>query len=71
MARAGLVNHHGEQWISVAPLSETDAQILGRTPRDMFLHSIRIARDADGKFVERVVSSLDPDRFRLHMTFGA
>ena len=31
----------------------------------------RIARDADGGFVEKVVSWLDPTRFRLHVSFGA
>ena len=71
MAASGLVTHHGEQWISVAPLTDADAEILGRAPGDLFLHSIRIARDPDGRFVEKVVSWLDPVRFRLHMNFGA
>jgi GntR family transcriptional regulator len=71
MARSGLVAHHGDQWISVAPLGDADAQTLGRAPGTSFLHSIRIARDVDGNFVEKVVSWLDPDRFRLHMNFGA
>ena len=71
MAEAGLITHHGEQWISVAPLGDADARTLGRVPGDLFLHSIRIARDLEGNFVEKVVSWLDPDRFRLHMNFGA
>jgi GntR family transcriptional regulator len=71
MARSGLVTHHGEQWISVAPLGDSDAETLGRAPGSLFLHSIRIARDVDGNFVEKVVSWLDPERFRLHMNFGA
>ncbi|WP_022885512.1 GntR family transcriptional regulator [Glaciibacter superstes] len=71
MAEAGLITHSGEQWISVAPLGDADARTLGRVPGDLFLHSIRIARDLDGNFVEKVVSWLDPDRFRLHMNFGA
>jgi GntR family transcriptional regulator len=70
MAEAGLVAAKGDQWIAVASLSAEDAEILGRAAGDMFLNSVRVARDADGRFVEKVVSWLDPQRFRLHMTFG-
>ncbi|WP_431277606.1 GntR family transcriptional regulator [Leifsonia poae] len=70
MAEAGLVPAKGDQWIAVATLSAEDAGILGRETGELFLNSVRIARDADGRFVEKVVSWLDPQRFRLHMTFG-
>jgi GntR family transcriptional regulator len=70
MAEAGLVAAKGDQWIAVASLSAEDAEILGRAAGDLFLNSVRVARDADGRFVEKVVSWLDPQRFRLHMTFG-
>jgi GntR family transcriptional regulator len=71
MAEAGLVAESGEQWIAVAALSAEDARILGREAGELFLNSVRVARDADGRFVEKVVSWLDPERFRLHMTFGS
>ncbi|XBH20988.1 GntR family transcriptional regulator [Jonesiaceae bacterium BS-20] len=71
MAAAGLHPSKGEQWISVVPLNVQDAEIVGREQGEMFLHSIRIARDSDGNFVERVVSLLAPERFRLYMNFGA
>jgi GntR family transcriptional regulator len=70
MAEAGLVAAKGDQWIAVATLSAEDAGILGRETGELFLNSVRIARDADGRFVEKVVSWLDPQRFRLHMAFG-
>ncbi|MFF1634725.1 GntR family transcriptional regulator [Leifsonia sp. NPDC058248] len=70
LAEAGLVAESGEQWIAVAALSAEDARILGREPGELFLNSVRVARDADGRFVEKVVSWLDPQRFRLHMSFG-
>jgi len=31
----------------------------------------RLTRDEHGRFVEYVESVLDPDRFRLYLTFGA
>jgi len=70
MAAAGLVAHHGEQWVSVAALDAADASVFGRRTGDLFLNSARIARDSEGRFVEKVVSWLDPERFRLHTTFG-
>ncbi|MFD9741918.1 GntR family transcriptional regulator [Umezawaea sp. NPDC059074] len=71
MTAAGLVPARGDQWIAVAALGEADARLLGREPGETFLHTTRIARDADGNFVEKVVSWLDPKRFRLHVSFGA
>ncbi|WP_167133132.1 GntR family transcriptional regulator [Paramicrobacterium chengjingii] len=70
MAAAGLVPARIEQWIGIAPLSAADAAILSREPGDLFLHLVRIARAADGAFVERVVSLLDPTRFRVHVVSG-
>lgn len=70
MAESGLSPVRIEQWISVAPLSAEDAAILGRESGDLFLHLVRIARNAEGDFVERVVSWLDPTRFRVHVVSG-
>jgi GntR family transcriptional regulator len=70
MTAAGLVPARGDQWIAVAALAEADALLLGRAPGESFLHTTRIARGADGGFVEKVVSWLDPTRFRLHVSFG-
>ncbi|ATY15040.1 GntR family transcriptional regulator [Amycolatopsis sp. AA4] len=70
MAEEGLTPARGEQWIAVAPLESADAELLGRRPDEAFLHAVRISWDADGRFVEKVTSWLDPKRFRLHTTFG-
>ncbi len=71
MAAAGLVPASGEQWIAVAPLNAEDARLLDRDPGALFLTAVRLARDAEGGFVEKVISWLDPDRFRLHVRFGS
>jgi len=70
IAAAGLVPARIEQWIGVAPLNDVDAALLDRLPGEPFLQLVRIARDADGAFVERVVSWLDPARFRVHVVSG-
>jgi len=71
LERAGLIPHHGESWAGARPLSPGDAELLGRPPGTVFLHTARLSFAADGAFVEHVTSLLDPDRFRLHHTFGA
>ncbi|BBY30680.1 GntR family transcriptional regulator [Mycolicibacterium sediminis] len=70
MNAAGVVAASGDQWIAVAPLNAEDARLLGRERGTVFLTAVRLARDADGGFVEKVVSWLDPERFRLHVRFG-
>src|SRR6478735_8510612 len=70
MQAAGLLPAQGDEWIAVTTLDDDDAALMGRRPGEAFLHAVRIARDADGRFVEKVVSLLDPQRFRLHLTFG-
>lgn len=70
MAASGLVPAAGDEWIAVTTLGDADAALMGRRPGEAFLHAVRIARDADGRFVEKVVSLLDPQRFRFHFTFG-
>jgi GntR family transcriptional regulator len=71
MAAAEIIPASGEQWIAVAPLNAEDARLLDREPGALFLTAVRLARDSDGGFVEKVVSWLDPDRFRLHVRFGS
>lgn len=70
MAAAGLVPARIEQWIALVPLNARDAEILQREEGDRFLQIVRIAKAADGSFVERVVSWLDPERFRVHVVSG-
>lgn len=65
----GLVPANGEQWVQVAPLTDDDAALLGRPAGTPYLHTVRISRDARGALVETVDSLLDPDRFRLHLSF--
>jgi GntR family transcriptional regulator len=71
MSAAGLVAMRGDQWIAAAALDPADAALLGRGTGEWFLNSVRIARDADNRFVEKVVSWLDPTHFRLHVSFGS
>lgn len=68
---AGRHGATGEQWISVEPLDAADAALLDRDPGTPYLRAVRVTRDADGGLVEHVVSLLDPQRFRFHLTFGA
>jgi GntR family transcriptional regulator len=70
IAESGLVPASAEQWIDVVPLEVDDAALLDRAAGTPFLRSRRVSRTADGAFVERVDSLLDPGRFRLHMRFG-
>ncbi|MBN9790877.1 MULTISPECIES: GntR family transcriptional regulator [unclassified Pseudonocardia] len=70
LAAAGLLGVAGEQWIAVAPLDTADAVTLEREPGELFLHAVRVTRDARGGLVEHVVSLLDPQRFRFHLAFG-
>ncbi|TQJ27915.1 GntR family transcriptional regulator [Curtobacterium citreum] len=70
IAEAGLIPSSAEQWIDVVPLDTNDARLLERADGTPFLRSRRVSRTAEGVFVERVDSLLDPDRFRLHMRFG-
>jgi GntR family transcriptional regulator len=66
----GLVPEVGEEWAEVARITAGEATLLGRTGGEQFLRTRRVSRDAGGRFVEYVESLLDPDRFRLHLTFG-
>ncbi|TDD57084.1 GntR family transcriptional regulator [Kribbella antibiotica] len=67
----GRVGSGGEQWISVEPLDVVDAALLDRTPGELFLRAVRVTLDQDGALVEHVVSLLDPQRFRFHLSFPA
>ncbi|GAA1692253.1 GntR family transcriptional regulator [Kribbella yunnanensis] len=68
---AGRQGVGGEQWISVEPLDAADAALLERTAGELFLRAIRVTRDQNGDLVEYVVSWLDPQRFRFHLSFPA
>ncbi|SDD00283.1 GntR family transcriptional regulator [Glycomyces harbinensis] len=70
LREAGLNPASGEQWVSVAGLDLEDAAHLQRPVATPFLHSTRLVRDAEGAFVEKVVSWLDPVHFRVHISFG-
>lgn len=66
---AGLQGAGGEQWISVEPLDAADAALLDRAAGELFLRAVRVTRDGTGALVEHVVSLLDPQRFRFHLSF--
>ncbi|MGI5213089.1 GntR family transcriptional regulator [Plantactinospora sp. CA-290183] len=67
---AGLAAAWGEEWVELAPATQTDADLLGCHRGKLHLHTRRLSRAADGGFVEHVESLLDPERFRLHLRFG-
>jgi GntR family transcriptional regulator len=66
----GLVPEAGEEWAELTRLKYEDALLLGRPEGERFLRTRRLSRDLNGRFVEYVESLLDPDRFRLHLSFG-
>lgn len=70
LASAGLCAARGEQWISAEALAEDTAALLERPVGELFLKAVRVSTDGRDRLVERVVSLLDPGRFRFHLTFG-
>jgi GntR family transcriptional regulator len=70
LTAAGLVPDHGTQHVDVRPLDSREASILEREVGSRFLRSIRTSFDTSGRFVEHVVSLLDPQHFRLTLNFG-
>ena len=69
LREAGLRVASGEQWVQVAPLNLTDAELFGQPAGTPYLHSVNVYRDERGAFMEKLVSVLDPARFRFHLTF--
>lgn len=70
LARAGLAPARGTQRADVHALDAREAAILDRTIGTPFLRTSRTSWTADGRFVEHVVSLLDPFHFTLALTFG-
>lgn len=70
LAAAGLRAARGREDASVVRLDDADAALLDRPAGTSFLRTERTSSTADGRFVEHVVALLDPDRFRLTLTFG-
>lgn len=69
MREAGLVPRQGDQWAQVTYLDAGDAEHLRMAVGAPVLHTMTTSWAADGSFVERVTSQLDPMRFRLRMNF--
>ncbi|UEJ81546.1 GntR family transcriptional regulator [Brachybacterium halotolerans subsp. kimchii] len=67
---AGFVPVQGIQRADVRLLDEREARILRRDAGEAFLRTARTSFDADGRFVEHVVSLLDPRHFTLALSFG-
>ncbi|MFF2299291.1 GntR family transcriptional regulator [Arthrobacter sp. NPDC058127] len=66
----GLIATNGQQSVDVHALDEREAAILGRPAGTSFLRTVRTSFNADGQFVEHVLSLLDPAHFTLKLTFG-
>jgi len=66
----GLVADGGEQSVDVHALDAREAAILARPAGTSFLRSVRTSFDRQGGLVEHVVSLLDPEHFRLQLSFG-
>ncbi|MBK3477944.1 GntR family transcriptional regulator [Pseudomonas sp. MF6751] len=71
LAAYGYVGADGDQWIGAEPLSDKDAELLGRPSGTVFLKASRTTYDRRERFMEHVESLLDPLHFRLHLQFGA
>ncbi|WP_379555372.1 GntR family transcriptional regulator [Pseudomonas sp. MD332_8] len=70
LAAYGYVGADGDQWIGAEPLSDEDAELLGRPVGTVFLKASRTTFDRRGRFMEYLESVLDPVHFRLHLQFG-
>ena len=70
LLRAGLAPARGTQRADVHPLDDREARFLHREPGTAFLRTARTSFASDGRFVEHVVSLLDPEHFTLSLTFG-
>ena len=71
LAAYGYVGAEGDQWIGAEPLSDEDAQLLGRPAGTVFLKASRTTYDRRERFMEHVESLLDPLHFRLHLQIGS
>ncbi|WP_460134664.1 GntR family transcriptional regulator [Pseudomonas sp. S1_E04] len=71
LAAYGYIGAEGDQWIGAEPLSDEDAELLGRPAGSVFLKASRTTYDRRGRFMEYVESLLDPLHFRLHLQFGS
>ncbi|MDR2453961.1 MAG: GntR family transcriptional regulator [Bifidobacteriaceae bacterium] len=70
LSRAGLADSHGEQRVSLRLLDPEAAELLARPAGTPFLQTVRTSFAADGRFVEHVVSLLDPAHFTVSAKFG-
>lgn len=70
LAAAGLRPTRGDQHVGVVALPTREAGLMSRAAGSPFLRSVRTSLSQDGELVEHVVSFLDPEHFRLHITFG-
>ncbi|WP_203883846.1 GntR family transcriptional regulator [Planotetraspora kaengkrachanensis] len=69
LTRAGLHADHGEQHLRGRRIDAHEAGLLRREPGAWFLNTRRTSWAADGAFVERVDSLLDPEHFQLRLDF--
>jgi len=68
--KVGLYLHHGEQRLRGRTLDAGEAELLGRSPGEWFLHTRRVSWTVDDRFVEQVDSLLDPAHFELSLNFS-
>ncbi|MEZ5934954.1 MAG: GntR family transcriptional regulator [Alphaproteobacteria bacterium] len=66
---AGLVPHHGEEWVDIAMVDGRDAELLDCAAGTAFLRTRRLSRTADDRVIEYVTSLLNPAFFSLHLEF--
>lgn len=70
MANAELHPAAGHETVELVRLRRDDADLLTVPPGTPFLRCERTTYDVFGQTVERVTSCLDPQHFRLQLTFG-
>jgi GntR family transcriptional regulator len=70
LSRAGLTASHGDQSVALRFLTADDAAAMNRTAGEPFLRTVRTSFTPNGRFVEHVVSVLDPAHFTVSSRFG-
>jgi GntR family transcriptional regulator len=70
LAKAGLTDAAGEQTVALRLLGPDEAALVDRPEGTPFLRIVRTSFTPSGRFVEHVVSLLDPGHFTVSSKFG-
>jgi GntR family transcriptional regulator len=70
LASAGLTGSRGQQIVSLHRIDRGEAALLELPPGTALLRTVRTSFNTAGRFVEHVVSLLDPEHFTVRSRFG-